>query len=359
MIKECLDAYAAASVRQFTTDRLQTVGASEVGQCARKTYFMKSEGDSTYGVPRDEGYVDGWGARMRGTIYENCFWEPALRAAYGDRLKLAGAEQQTFTQGFLSATPDGMIDGLEPNTLAHLGVPNIGAACIMVECKTADPRTNLAVAKPEHVFQAQVQLGLVRELTAYKPDYSLLTYTDASFWNEVREFPIRFDPMVYETAKARASHIMLAMAPTELRPEGWIAGGHECKYCPFTKPCGAMRVAVPAAAAEPPDPQFIAEVADLAREIMALEERGEELTAELRDAQNALRERLRAKGQRKVTGDGISVTWSAVKGRVSFDSKAIREAAEAAGIDISQFETVGEPTDRLVIKPLEQSRSAA
>ena len=47
--------------------------------------------------------------------------------------------------------------------------------------------------------------------------------------------------------------------------------------------------------------------------------------------------------------DGIVVIWSPVKGRIAFDMPAIREAAEKLGLNIQQFETVGDPTDRLVI----------
>jgi len=55
----------------------------------------------------------------------------------------------------------------------------------------------------------------------------------------------------------------------------------------------------------------------------------------------------------------VSVTWSPVRGRPAFDDKAIREAAARAGVDLAQYEVVGEPTDRLVIRVAEQSRSAA
>jgi hypothetical protein len=143
---------------------------------------------------------------------------------------------------------------------------------------------------------------------------------------------------------------MTAQAPEELNPEGWIAGGDECAYCPFTDACGRMRHAVPTGAvAEQPDPQFMAEVADLARAAKLQRRDAEAATVRLREIETKIRERLRSRSLRRVVGDGVSVVWSSVKGRPSYDWPAIREAAEKAGIDISQFETTGEPTDRLTV----------
>lgn len=359
MIKDALNQYAIDTNRAFSSDRSQTVGASEVGQCARKVFWVKNEGDPVYGAPRDPEYVDSWGARARGSIYENHFWEPALRARFGENLLFAGADQKTFVSGFLSATPDGLICNLADDALAHLGVPSLGGDCIMVECKTADPRTNLSHPKPENVFQTQVQIGIVQESTSYNPTYSLLTYTDASFWNEVLEFPIKYDPKIYEAAQARASMIMTATHAADLKPEGWIAGGRECEYCPFTKACGIERRTVPEKEIAKVDPQFIAEIADLARAAKEYEAAECESAALLRETQDEIRNRLRAKGLRRVVGQGVAVSWSSVKGRQSYDHKAIREAAKQAGIDIEEFSTVGEATDRLTIQVTEQSRSAA
>ena len=93
----------------WTHDRSNTLGASEVGQCARKIFWLKSENDSAHRVDRDPDYTETWGARMRGTVFEDKFWEPALRARFGERLLFAGKDQKTFVSDFLSATPDGMI----------------------------------------------------------------------------------------------------------------------------------------------------------------------------------------------------------------------------------------------------------
>jgi len=59
---------------------------------------------------------------------------------------------------------------------------------------------------------------------------------------------------------------------------------------------------------------------------------------------------IRANDVRRVDSDGVRLIWSAVKGRPSYDMKAIREAAAAAGIDLAQFETTGQASDRLEIR---------
>jgi hypothetical protein len=212
MIAEALDAYASLSVRVFE-GREHTIGASEIGQCARKLFWTKNEGDPVCAAPRNPDYVDRWGARVRGTTFEDHFWLPALRARYGENLKYAGADQQTLVSGFLSATPDGLLIDQPAGMLESFGVPDLGGDCsLVIECKTSDPRTKLDAPKPEHVFQVITQIGLFRELTPHHPEYALIAYTDASFWDEVVEFPVKLDPAVFQNAKDRAARIMTTTA---------------------------------------------------------------------------------------------------------------------------------------------------
>jgi len=340
IIHSALHDFAANSGRAWSHDRSQTVGASEVGQCARKVFWLKNEGDANYGVPRDAGYEDTWGARVRGSVYEDQFWYPALKATYGSRLKFAGPDQKTFVSGFLSATPDGLLTGMTPNEVA----PGSGLE-VMAECKTVDPRTNLTEAKAENVYQTHVQMGIVRELTDYRPTHSILSYTDASFWSEITEFIIPFDQKIYDTAKARAAQIMTATSAADLKPEGWIAGGRDCEYCPFTQACGIQRRSVPSFDT-PADPQFAAEATDIALAIKHAERRRDAFDEQVRSLQDDLKARLRERGVRKIKG---VVSWSSVKGRETYDNKAIREAAAEAGIDVESMKNIGEPTDRLTI----------
>ena len=343
LIKSTLDTYAASLDKSWSHDRSNTVGASEIGQCVRKIFWLKNENNSQCRVERDPEFTESYGARMRGTVFEDNFWEPALRARFGIRLRYAGHEQKTFVKDFLSATPDGMIVALNDREKEEIGT---SADCCLVECKTADPRTNLTDAKPVNVFQTQVQMGLIRDMTAFKPTHSILSYTDASFWSDVKEFVIEFNPAIYEVAKERATLVMTATSGAELKPEGWIAGGKECNYCPFTRACGIERRNLPFQD-EPVDPQFAAEIAYLANAAKAAEEARDASDRLLRTLQDEIKTGLRRKSVRKIPG---IVNWISVKGRTSYDAKAIKAAAIVAGVDVEQYKTIGEPSDRLTIE---------
>ena len=338
MIKQALDQYAAALDRQFNYDRRKTVGASEIGLCARKVAWTKREGK------KDAEFLQGWGAHLRGTVMEGCFWEPALKMKYGDDLLWSGKDQRTLESGPLSATPDGLVCNLPPGHLAHLGIDDIEGNCVLVECKTIDPRINLSRERDANHFQVQVQMGLVRRLTEHKPNYALISYVDASFWDSVSEFPVRYDDGLYEVAEKRAEEI-LTKDPTELKPEGWIAGGGECEYCPFTKPCGVIRRSVPEREAAA-DPQFVAEISDMCRDALDAKSEVEQSDMEYRELQQRIKDRLREKSVRRIPG---IVVWSPQKGRTNYDMPAIREAAAAVGLDVEKYSTAGEPTDRLQI----------
>jgi hypothetical protein len=105
---------------------------------------------------------------------------------------------------------------------------------------------------------------------------------------------------------------------------------------------------VPTGAVAPPKPAT--KIMAMARRAKRREAALDAATAALRKVQHEIKETMRAAGVHRVAADGVSVIWSAVKGRPSYDMSAIRTAAAAAGIDINQFETVGAATDRLVIQ---------
>jgi hypothetical protein len=342
MIKAIIATHAAANARVFD-DRTQTVGASEIGQCLRKIFYAK------HGAPRDADRTDSWGPAARGNLIERHLLVPAMRAQFEERLLYAGDDQQTFRQLDLSATPDGLIVDLRPEEIAALGLP-ADADTIVVEFKTVDPRTNLDEPKPEHLFQVQAQLGLLRESTNHRPTHALIVYVNASDLS-VREFVVEFDPAVFAVARQRAHKIMSATEAAELQPEGYIAGARECEWCPFRGPCGLARTTVPTTDSADLDPAVVAEVAALGKQILQLDDIAEQAATAVRERKEEMRNRLRELGTRKVKGGGITVLWSQVKGRATVDQDAMR----AAGIDLAPFEKQGAPSDRLSVKPSSSS----
>lgn len=341
-IGDMLQQYGSGLTKRWSHDRLNTVGASEIGQCLRKTWFAKNE------QPQDQGYVDRFGAKLRGDLIEQHYWVPGLRAQLPDgvRLLFAGEDQKTLVDGYLSATTDGLIVGASRDALAWLGVPDIKSDCINLDCKSIDPRVDLKIEKPEHSFQVQAQMGLVRHATPHQPEYSVLSYTDASFLDDVHEFAVAFDPAIYQAAKDRARLVMINDAALALPPEGKLSGGDECRYCAWASRCAGVT-----AAGVPMDDKTlgdnaIAELKHLRDRERALSEQKDTLASEHSQACEAIKEFLRANGVREYRGDGWSISWSAVKGRNTLDQAAV----DAAGLDLSPYQKPGKPGDRLTVK---------
>jgi hypothetical protein len=342
MLTDILNSYVKSIGKIWAHDRTRTVGASEIGACSRRTYYFK------HAETHDKSHVDRWGAAQRGNLIEQYLVVPALRKRFGKKYLWGGKQQRTFQAGHLSATPDGLLTGLKADALRHLGVKNMESDCLLVEIKSIDPRANLDKEKHQHKLQAMAQLGLVRLKTKYKPNYVLLIYIDASFHDEVTEFLVKFDQKIFDTLQKRATQIMTAKAASDLRPEGWIAGGGECETCPFKDPCGIERHALPSEKfkTKPVAPQRVAEMTDLCRAANELAAVRDKADADYRTQQEIIKERLRDWDIRKVPG---VVTLSSVKGRIGYNTEDLKAAAIKAGINVEQFIRIGEPTTRLTI----------
>jgi hypothetical protein len=342
MIATLLQQYGASLRKEWSHDRLATQGSSEAGRCARQSAFAKLE------VAPDPGYVPTWGAGLRGDIIELNFFVPGLRASLppGVELLYAGDEQVTRVDGYLSATPDGLLTGISRDCLVRFGIADIGCNELLVECKSIDPRMHLRCEKPEHAYQVQVAMGVLRATTQHQPEYALLTYINASFLNDIQEFAIRFDPAIYRAAGDRARRILGASDPGELPPEGKMAGGSECKYCAWAEQClGATIATIPPNGSELGD-DAVHELKGLRDIERKLADQGAEFEIMHAAACEAIKQFLREHGVRQHRGDDWSVSWASVAGRASLDAKAM----EAAGIDVEIYRKEGRPGERLIVK---------
>ncbi len=337
-IKALLAAHVGANGKTWDHDRSSTVGASEVGQCLRKIWFVKNQ------TPPE--YKESYGARLRGDLIESHYWEPGLRSQFSDQLLYAGKDQKTFVDGYLSATSDGLLVGLPRDALAHYGIKDMGSDCLVVECKSIDPRVDLKEAKEGHKFQIQCQMGLIRRSTPYRPNYALISYTNASFLDEITEFASAFDDEIYEAAKDRALQVMTADAALDLPPEGKIAGGKECDYCPYKQACAGETAGAIPKDEQPLGHNAITKLAALIEKEQWARARKEAASKRHAITQEVIKKFLREHETRKVAWEGWSVSYFPVKGRLSLD----KDAMKAAGIDLTPFEKQGPPSERLTIR---------
>ena len=340
MIKQAiLDYGLSKSVKTFEHDRSKTIGASEIGQCARRVRWSKDASDKPH-----EGRAR-WGATLRGNLIEEELWLPAMRGAWGARLVMAGEDQQTFIDEHLSATPDGLLVNLTAKEYkAVTGCK--GSGSVVVECKSIDPRVNLTEARAENQLQVQAQMGLIRKLTHWHPSRAVITYINASFLDDIQKFVVEFDPEIFKSAEYRARMILQAPDGADLRPEGLIAGGKECEHCRFFDRCAKTRFDAVPTKKNVVDPQFRAEIEDACSEIKKLQSLvnvNEEL---VNTKKQELKERLAEKGVRWI--DGV-VSWSSHNGRQSYDMDAIREVLKEFRVNVDKFKKQGTPGDRLQI----------
>ncbi len=191
----------------------------------------------------------------------------------------------------------------------------------------------------------QCQIGLIRHCTEYQPEFALISYTDASFFDDISEFAIQFDPEIYAAAKTRAIRIMTADAALDLPPEGKLAGGGECRYCPHQGQCVGATVGAIPGEIQPLDDNAVAALKALVDDEQAARDAKDAAAARHGEATEKIKKFLREHKTRKAEGDNWSVSYFPVKGHVFQDL----EAAKAAGIDLTPFEKRGDPSERLTI----------
>lgn len=343
ILKPIITKHMEAQQKIFKNRHL-TVGASEIGRCARQTWYVKHH-------PAAQALDEiSYGAIHRGNMLENHLLVPALRRHFGGDILFSGKDQKTFIDGDNSATPDGLLINQPANLLAEFGIKDIGKnRCVLIEAKSIDPRITLRAPKPEHARQALQQLGVVRAATEWKPEHCLIVYINASFHDDITEFVVSWDERKYELQKKRAAEILSATTARSMQPEGWIKGGKECDHCGFSSSCTELRSAVPPESKKSAPPQVVAELKELAtleREQAAIASSAEE---EQRKLQLKIKDLLREKGLRGVKEPDIVVTWYPIRGRVTYDMNALREAAEKINFNIAPYEKIGDASDGLRI----------
>jgi len=334
------DAYSALNEKEWKYDRQLSLGASEVFTCLRKCFFKK------FGYEADDDYVPDWGAARRGDVIENNVAVPSVMAVIpeGASLIYAGEEQETLKKGRLSATPDGLVIDVASDVLSQLGVEDIESDCFVTEFKSFDPRASIKGAKPVHVGQVQVQMGLIHELTPYRPEYALIIYFNASFISDIRIFWVKRDPKMYDAAKLRSNKVYATKDPKDLMPEGKING--DCKLCEFTEECAVVQGDTSPKVRTAVDSETHERLAALAVEQKKWDAVKKEAEQEKKIAEEQIKAILREKQTKGVGDDSFSISLSWSKGKSSLDLLSMADD----GIDLSKYQKTGSGFDTLRVK---------
>lgn len=336
--------YLRSQKREWSHDRTLTLGASETFACLRRVWFAK------HNTEPDEGYEDSLGATARGSSMENDYVVPALSHSFAGKgdLLYVGKDQHTFISGRLSATPDGMLTNVsDKSILSSYGVPDIESDCFMIEIKSFDPRVNLTEAKPIHVGQVNQQIGLVIENTQYRPKYGIIVYVNASFVDDVRVFAVKYDPDVFESAKLRADLVYSSNDVSSVMAEGKIAGGKDCKFCPYQEKCAVVSAeSVPTGKLSGYKDGDEEVLLSLVNDLQSAQVKEKEASTAINDTKEQIKEFMRKykTGFAKLN-DGRTVVYTKSEGRASLDKSKLSED----GIELDKYMKAGKPFETLKI----------
>jgi CRISPR/Cas system-associated exonuclease Cas4 (RecB family) len=300
-------------------DRTTYLNSSEADACIRSIWYSKHR--------PGEAAAQDWGFARRGHAVERYVID-SLSLLNDVSLDLVGTGQVSLQdeKRRLSATPDGVIRFGDGDWLG-------------LEVKSIDPRTNTGrLPKPAHITQLRIAMALLNQKTDYKLSQGYLLYVDASNFNRMFEFVIDADDSILDVYANKAKRVFSAVSDSVLDREGKRTG--ECKYCPFTAICG-----VAAEESRTPRPKSRPGGFDTAvLRYVELQDTEAAIKAEKDSLKEDMKQALQSAGP-MIVGN-IEVSMSLTKGRASLDRKAVA----AAGIDLTPFEKVGAPVERLNVK---------
>lgn len=352
------DAYVGAHQKVWKHDRTKSVGASEAFGCLRKVWFAKNNAE------KDPTYEQSWGALQRGDLIENHFVEPGVKWVLQNltqdaELIWGGANQRTLISpdAPLSATPDGLVIYADDDALAAYGIASLGtkgdpehpSACFNLEIKSVDPRVNLKEEKAIHRGQTIVQMGLTRQLSTWQPNYAVIIYVDASFFDDIEVFVVPFNQRDYDVALLRAKSVYDIKNPADIQAEGKIDG--TCTYCAYKIACARVNQASTPKTGEANSKNTASPLLEQFERLVSEERRfsaaKKVAETEHKSASEALKQWFRDTGVRVAkSADGkikASISWT--KGRKTLDVSALRDA----GIPVDDFMKEGEGHSRLSI----------
>jgi CRISPR-associated exonuclease Cas4 len=263
-------------------DRSQYVGASDVGQCLKKSYLQKTKG-SDYSLKQLIIFQRGHNAEE--IVKKGLQYNPS-GLKFHEQVETAGKGELSFMKSHLDF------------------VVNFPNELVPIECKSISSPLPNGRPRESWLFQVALQMSQLRLTAKKKVERAFIVTVDVNT-GEMEEHVLGYSEPHAKIAEARAKKLWNAVQNKE-EPEGEISD--LCGFCPFKMECNTLQ-----------------KNADkLPSEIVAMAKRAKELSAASKEAK-ALRENILAFMQaaniRKGSGEDITLSVQNSKGRkkVSID----------------------------------------
>lgn len=300
-------------------ERAKWMNASEAGSCIRQQWYKKFKPEAA--GPEGRGYA------RRGTHMEKYVVE-ALRAANVPVIE-TGDDQRvwTDTERRLRGTPDGRITGGDGQST-------------IIDFKSIDPRTNRKnLPRAHHIVQVQINMHVAGATEG------ILVYVDASNYDDIIQFDVSpMSPVNMKYIERRANKLLRTKKAALLDREGKRDGGTECRTCPFRDACGVTEAEVEYKGSRGRGNRGSA-LSELATGYVSLKEIEKQTKEAIAAAGESIKEELKSRKVKTITVGGIDIALANMSGRRTLDRKAM----EKAGIDVTPYEKVGKPFERLTV----------
>ncbi len=360
-----------------STDRALSVGASEIGDCARKIAARKQR------IEPDKEYVekeaDNNGFATRGNVMEDNWQVPVMQEwarLNGGELLYASQEEQISLGPFkrATATPDGIFIGLKKDALHEFRMAsNPKQKCklllkkgdvVQLELKSIDPRVDKgSLPQQKHVDQLNQATGLTRrsifevvdpetgevEETTYKPKYGILWYADASNYRDSIGFVVIYNDKGFKSQLKRIDYMM--DTPWEkVLPEGsMVKNKKPCTTCEFAMQCLGFVPWVPKTERSLKDKELL-KLDEMVTHLEGLKEAKDEVSAEITQAEADIKVFLSSKKTSFAQAVDFKASWTTRSGQSRFQGSLARKYLENKGVDIEPFMQTTKPSEVLKVE---------
>jgi hypothetical protein len=196
-----------------------------------------------------------------------------------------------------------------------------------------------------------MQMGLIRDTTDYNPNWAIVLYVNASWVDDIKAFPVEFDPEVYELGRNRAERVFAQDDPAMFMAEGKLDGS--CEYCPFEKSCRSVstdrvppkREPLKAKEVANQDQKLISELDEVVHQLAVAKQHKKDIEHQVETLNEEVRQKLIAANQSRAVGDDWKASYTTVKGKKTLSKEKLIEA----GHDPEDFMQEGSGYEKLTV----------